>query len=180
MFVVGERIGGHMSDAGFTTQKTFSVPATVHRITPLVGEILLENVNFAADIENSIMLIFYNRSDARMVYRPTHQQLLPLDVSWRDRLAVARWPTVNLPELINDAATSTLSALIREHVFISLFRACAESLASENASRLMAMSRAEKNIDGLLEELKHTARSLRQNTIDEELFDVITSYEYSK
>jgi F-type H+-transporting ATPase subunit gamma len=106
---------------------------------------------------------------------------LPLDVSWQDRLACARWPTGNLPELINDAATSTLGALIREHVFIALFRACAESLANENASRLMAMSRAEKNIDGLLEELKHTARSsLRQNTIDEELFDVITSYEYSK
>ena len=46
-----------------------------------------------------------------------------------------------------------LRALIREYLFVSLFRACAESLASENASRLAAMERADKNIDELLETL---------------------------
>jgi AraC family transcriptional regulator len=46
--------------------------------------------------------------------------------------------------------TVTLRALIREYLFVSLFRACAESLASENASRLAAMQRADKNIDELL------------------------------
>ena len=50
--------------------------------------------------------------------------------------------------------TATLRALIREYLFVSLFRACAESLASENASRLAAMQRADKNINELLEELK--------------------------
>ena len=49
--------------------------------------------------------------------------------------------------------TATLRALIREYLFVSLFRACAESLASENASRLAAMQRADKNIDELLENL---------------------------
>jgi ATP synthase len=48
--------------------------------------------------------------------------------------------------------SATLRALVREYVFISLFRACAESLASENASRLAAMERADKNI-GELEEV---------------------------
>jgi F-type H+-transporting ATPase subunit gamma len=43
--------------------------------------------------------------------------------------------------------TATLRALIREYFFISLFCACAESLSSENASRLAAMQRADKNID---------------------------------
>jgi hypothetical protein len=42
----------------------------------------------------------------------------------------------------------------RKYLFVSLFSACcAESLASENASRLAAMQRAEKNIDELLEDL---------------------------
>ena len=55
-----------------------------------------------------------------------------------------------------------------------LYRACAESLASENASRLAAMQRADKNIDELLEDFN---RTLRQNGIDEELFDVISGFE---
>jgi F-type H+-transporting ATPase subunit gamma len=73
--------------------------------------------------------------------------------------------------------TPTLGALIREYLFISLFRACAESLASENASRLAAMERADRNIGGLLEDLQRTFRRLRQSGIDEELFDVISGFE---
>lgn len=68
-------------------------------------------------------------------------------------------------------------ALIREYLFISFFRACAESLASENASRLAAMERADKNIDELLENLHGAFHRLRQGGIDEELFDVIAGFE---
>jgi len=66
---------------------------------------------------------------------------------------------------------------MREYLFVSLFRACAESLASENASRLAAMQRAEKNIDELLEALNGKFHRLRQSAIDEELFDVISGFE---
>jgi F-type H+-transporting ATPase subunit gamma len=72
---------------------------------------------------------------------------------------------------------ATLQALIREYLFVSIFRACAESLASENASRLAAMQRADKNIDELLEDLNVKFHRLRQSGIDEELFDVISGFE---
>jgi len=104
------------------------------------------------------------------------QRLLPLDAKWQQGLAKVPWPTKNLPEIIS-VGTGTLRALIREYLFISLFRACAESLASENASRLAAMQRADKNIDDLLENLHSTFHRLRQSSIDEELFDVIAGFE---
>jgi F-type H+-transporting ATPase subunit gamma len=93
----------------------------------------------------------------------------------------ASWPNFpgrqgNLPEVMG-GGTATLRALIREYLFVSLFRACAESLASENASRLAAMQRADKNIDELLEDLNGTFHRLRQSGIDEELFDVISGFE---
>ncbi len=66
---------------------------------------------------------------------------------------------------------------MREYLFVSLYKACAESLASENASRLAAMQRAEKNIDEMVETLNQTFRRLRQTSIDEELFDVLSGYE---
>lgn len=80
------------------------------------------------------------------------------------------------PEVVGDG-TTTLQALVREYLFISFFRACAESLASENASRLAAMQRADKNIDELLETLRSSFHRLRQSGIDEELFDVVSGYE---
>jgi F-type H+-transporting ATPase subunit gamma len=70
-----------------------------------------------------------------------------------------------------------MRALIREYLFVSLFRACAESLASENASRLAAMQRADKNIDELLEDLRGSYYHVRQSSIDEELFEVISGFE---
>ena len=88
----------------------------------------------------------------------------------------ARWPARNIPEVLGSSA-ATFRMLIREYLFISLFRACAESLASENASRLAATERAEKNIDDLLENLKGSFNRLRQRGIDEELFDVLAGYE---
>ena len=73
--------------------------------------------------------------------------------------------------------TGTLRAFILGYLFISLFRACAKSLASANASRLAAMERADKNIDELLENLHGTFHRLHQSGIDEELFDVIAGFE---
>ena len=92
--------------------------------------------------------------------------------SWPER----PWPSGNLPEVVG-GGSATLRALVREYLFVSLFRACAESLASENASRLAAMQRAEKNIDQMLEELNAGFHRLRQSGIDEELFDVISGFE---
>ena len=99
-----------------------------------------------------------------------------LDAPWAEGLAKLPWPTKQLPEIMGESAT-TLRVLVREYLFISLFRACAESLASENASRLAAMQRADKNIDELLETLHGTFHRLRQSSIDEELFDVISGVE---
>ena len=104
------------------------------------------------------------------------QQLLPWDDMWWRDLTHFHWPTQNLPEVMN-STEQTLAVLVREYLFVSLFRACAESLSSENASRLAAMQRAEKNIDELLSTLNRTFHSLRQRDIDEEMFDVVSGFE---
>ena len=103
------------------------------------------------------------------------QRLLPLDAEWQQNIASKPWPTKQLPDVTDDP--STLAALIREYLFISLFQACAESLASENSSRLAAMERADKNIDELLGTLRTSYHRVRQQGIDEELFDVVSGFE---
>jgi F-type H+-transporting ATPase subunit gamma len=67
--------------------------------------------------------------------------------------------------------------LIGEYLFVALFRAFASSMAAENAARLASMQRAEKNIEETKEELTRTFHTMRQNTISEELFDVISGFE---
>ena len=72
-----------------------------------------------------------------------------------------------------------MQALVREYLFVSIYRAGAESLASENISRLAAMERAEKNIDEIVDSLTQEYHQLRQSSIDEEMFDVIAGAQSS-
>lgn len=183
IWAVGERVQSRLVDAGLAVRGLFAVPNSVNAITPLVGQILIEHEALpsphrAAPPE---LHLFYHRpaSGTGAVYAPVAQRLLPLDARWRGELAARPWPTPSLPETVGGdrAGAATLRALIREYLFVSLFRACAESLASENASRLAAMERADRNIDELLEEMNGRFHQLRQSGIDAELFDVIAGFE---
>lgn len=176
IWAVGDRVHGRLSDEGLPLVGLFAVPNSVKAITPLVGQILVESETRHSRGDVTGLYLFYNRPTAGAMYTPVSQRLLPMDETWRRKLAERPWPTGNLPEVMG-GGTATLRALIREYLFVSLFRACAESLASENASRLAAMQRADKNIDELLEHLNGTFHRLRQSGIDEELFDVISGFE---
>ena len=176
VWAVGERVQARLADAGVPLAGLFTVPNSVKAIAPIVGRILVESATRQRQDQGPELHLFYNRPTPGAGYAPVSQRLLPLDETWRRDLAERAWPTGTLPEVL-EGGTATLQALIHEYLFISLFRACAESLASENASRLAAMERADKNIDELLETLRSTFHRLRQSGIDEELFDVISGYE---
>ena len=176
VWAVGERVQARLADADLALMGLFTVPNSVKAVTPLVGQILMESETRYSRGEVAELHLFYNRPTSGAAYAPVSQRLLPLDDTWRRDLTEFPWPTQNLPEVMNDCA-ATMRTLIREYLFVSLFRACAESLASENASRLAAMQRADKNIDELLEDLNGTFHGLRQSGIDEELFDVISGFE---
>lgn len=176
IWAVGERVHARLRDTGVPLAGLLSVPHSVKAITPLVGQILLETEARRSEGRIAALHLFHNRPTSGPVYAAVHQRLLPLDETWRRKLADQPWPTGNLPEVMG-RDTGTLRALLREYLFVSLYRACAESLASENASRLAAMQRADKNIDELLESLNGRYHRLRQSGIDEELFDVISGFE---
>ncbi|MEO8154735.1 MAG: F0F1 ATP synthase subunit gamma [Rhizobacter sp.] len=176
VWAVGERVQAHLKDAGLDVLGTYAVPGSVEAITPLVAQIQIDSEALRAKSGITHVHVFHNRPLAASLYEPVGQRLLPLDAAWQQSLAAVPWPGKMLPEVMDHGAT-TLRALIREYLFISLFRACAESLASENASRLAAMERADRNIKELLEHLHGRFHRQRQSSIDEELFDVTAGYE---
>jgi len=176
VWAVGERVHARLADAGLPLLGLFNVPNSVQAITPLVGQIQVQSEAHRAESGAAGLWLFHNQPRSGSLYEPVGQRLLPLDRQWSQGLAKIPWPTANLAEVVG-GRSATLRVLIREYLFISLFRACAESLASENASRLAAMQRADKNITDLLEELHATSHRLRQSGIDEELFDVVSGFE---
>jgi len=69
-----------------------------------------------------------------------------------------------------------LAVLLREWFFVELFRVCTESLASEHASRLLAMQAAERYITDRLADLNTVYRQQRQEAITSELLDVVAGF----
>jgi len=180
VWAVGERVRASLADTRLALLGAFPVPGSVEAIAGLVGEILVTVVEASRSVEPAGAVtelhLFYNRTTSGAAFGPVGQRLLPLDDVWRRALADRPWPTALLPEVLGSRAT-TRRALMREYLFVSLFRACAESLASENASRLAAMDRADRNIDKMLVTLQDRFQRLHQGRIDEELSDVLSGFE---
>lgn len=179
IWAIGERIQLLFSDAGFSAAKLFTVPVSVKAITALTSQLLLESENAFGNGHFKEIHIFHNRQNSGGGYEQFGQRLLPLDKEWKKELGTVQWPSKKIPQVIGNAS-STLKSLIHEYLFVSLFKSCAESSATENSSRLMAMQRAEKNIEELLGDLNQTFNRSRQNSIDEELFDVVSGFEALK
>jgi F-type H+-transporting ATPase subunit gamma len=176
IWAVGERVQSRLEDAGLMPVGLFAVPTAVNAITQLVGKILVDTETHYDRGDTHQLYLFHNRPIPGAGYEPVSQRLLPIDEAAGLRLAHLPWPTKKLPEVIG-SREQTLRSLVGEYLFVSLYKSCAESLASENASRLAAMQRAEKNIDELVTDLNQKFRRLRQSSIDEELFDVIAGFE---
>ena len=175
VWAVGERVHERFADAGLPLMGLFAVPNSVKAITPLVGQILLGAEAREQRGEVAELHLFHNCPKSGAVYEPVDQRLLPLDEEWRRKLAAAPWRRETCP-----GHRGRLCDLAGIHQWIS-FRVDLPGVrriaSGENASRLAAMQRADKNIDELLEDLNRTFHRLRQNGIDEELFDVVSGFE---
>ena len=176
VWAIGETIRSRLEDAELLPVSQFVVPHTVHAITPLIGQVLLEVEQALESGEVSAVYLFFNRPGQGAVYAPSSLRFVPLDEIWLKGISAQKWPTNQFPEPVFNPSL-TVKSLVQEYFFVTVFRACAESLAREKASRLAGKQRAEKNIRELLENLNLTYHQLRQNSIDEELFDVIAGAE---
>jgi F-type H+-transporting ATPase subunit gamma len=172
-------IKGDLIKGNLVLGEHFTLPTTIGTITSLVGEVLTHIEAQRAQNIDTHFYLFQHQPNSNISYTPTSQHILPLDNTWRKELHALPWPTKQIPQVM-DNSRDMLLALIKEYLFVSLFKACAESLTSENASRLAAMQRAEKNIGELLENTQRHYHQLRQSAIDEELFDLLSGFEALK
>lgn len=173
---VGERVRAILEAAGQPVEELFAVPGSLAIITLMIQDILLRMEDWQATRQINRVVLFYNRIRSGVSYAPHTLPLLPIDQAWLQQLAQRGWPTRVIPAFTMDRSL-LFSTLIRQYLFVSLYRACAESMASENASRFASMQAAEGNIGERLEEFHAQLRHERQNSITEELLDIVSGFE---
>ncbi|MCW8827441.1 MAG: F0F1 ATP synthase subunit gamma [Gammaproteobacteria bacterium] len=176
LLAVGARVAASLEHAGQRIEENFLVPGSASQITATVQQILLKLDEWREQAGVHYIYLFYNRHSGGEGYHPTGFELLPINLRRFHRLEEEIWPSRVLPTFTMERE-ALLSRLLHQYLFVTIFRACAESQASEHASRLAAMQSAERNLNERQEEVTMLFRRARQNTITAELLDVVAGFE---
>ncbi len=176
LLAVGARVAASLEQAGQSIEEDFLVPGSAPQITATVQQILLKLDEWREQAGVHYVYLFYNRHTGGKGYHPTGFELLPINLHRFHRLEEEQWPSRVLPTFTIERDV-LLARLLHQYLFVTIFRACAESQASEHTSRLAAMQAAERNLDERLEEVTMVFRRARQNAITSELLDVVSGFE---
>jgi F-type H+-transporting ATPase subunit gamma len=179
LITVGSRLTSSLTAEKIPINHQFFIPSSVIGITSLVQEILVKIDQWQQNKPIHSLFLFYNQPQKSSIYQPVFKQLLPLNKDWLAQLQSSSWKTKMIPSF-SLSSEALFSALIRQYFFITLYQGCAESLASENSSRLASMQIAQKNIEERLEELNREYQQIRQTDITNELLDIVSGFEALK
>lgn len=178
---VGARMSDALSDRGLSPEVTFLPPASADGIGRLASEIVtrLDEIG-GGDVHNriAVTLVFTRRAEKGQ-REPAVSPLLPLAPSLLSDPAREGWRSRSLPDFTMPAPP-LLAALLRNHIFASVFQASTEAMVTENAARLALMQQAEQAVDDRLEEVGGLFRLVRQDEITSELMDIIIGFEALK
>lgn len=176
VLAVGARIAVRLEQAGQAAAATVLAPCSVARITASIQQVLLKLDEWRAEKNVGDVHVFYNQHIASAHYRPTAVTLLPVNFHHFQQHEEVSWPSRVLPTYTLDRER-LFSTLLQQYFFVTLFRACAETQASEHGSRLAAMRVAEKNLQERVDDLETEFRQIRQGLITGELLDVVAGFE---
>lgn len=172
---VGARMANTLQNAGFSIENYLLPPANADGVGRLARDLVKRIEAYSegqqlADI--SVQLAFTERAEqasSQCVIRA----LLPLQ---RELLTpLQRWPSRALPAFTMEAG-KLLAALLRNHLFASLYYGSAMAMVTENAARLALMQQAEQAVDERLAEVKQDIGQVRQDEITHELMDIVIGH----
>lgn len=176
VLAVGQRAAARLEEGGQPVEDTLATPGSIQGVVPRVQDLLMRIQVWNQEGMADQVFLYHSRPLSGARYEPRTVRLLPVDRTWLEEIREKDWPGRALPLFTMDW-DPLFSSLIRQYLFVFLFQAFAESLASENASRLASMQGAEKNIQERLDDLIMQYHQQRQMSITEELLDIISGFE---
>ncbi|MBW7942171.1 MAG: F0F1 ATP synthase subunit gamma [Candidatus Kuenenia stuttgartiensis] len=176
LLCVGVRAADLIEERGHPVEEIFPVPASHSELVETGYKIVTALNSLEEKGKITKVILFHHKLLSSTSCKPQTAHLLPLDQEWLDALAGKKWPSHIIPTFTMERR-KLFSTLVRQYIFVLLYRALAESMASENASRLSSMQTAEKNIKETVEGLNMSYRHQYQTSITEELLDIVAGFE---
>ncbi len=173
---LGLRAARELELAGLGPDQTIELPGSVDAISRVVDDLIVRIDRWRSDLDVSRVVVAFQHPLQRTQRTTRMFQVAPPDVRRLHAIADRRWPTRMLPGTPH-APEQLTAGLLRQDLFIALYRAIAEAKTAEHGARLSAMQAAEQNIEERLTALRTEYHQLRQALITEELLDVVSGFE---
>jgi F-type H+-transporting ATPase subunit gamma len=175
VLAVGHRLERPCELAGIAISARAPLPSWPRGITSTAEAVIVQYDSWRGTGASGELLVVHNRPLEATGYVAHTARLLPVNTRWLRLISRQPWPTRSIPMSVSPGP-ELLTALIRQHLLLSLHQALAESLASEHAARLVAMQVAERNVADHQSRLAGEFHRRRQQVVDEELLDLISGY----
>ncbi|MHB0914350.1 MAG: F0F1 ATP synthase subunit gamma [Thermoleophilia bacterium] len=176
VIAMGEHVAYRLDAAGVPVKTSFAIPSAIRDVGRVTHDLLRHIDGLRREGAADEIALFYHKPLSGAAYEPHRRLLFPVDPLYLDELAHREWQSRSRP-VIGLEWQELFGALVRQHLTATLESAFAESLLSENASRLFSMQVAEKNIADYLEGLGREFNNRRQGEITAELLDIVAGAE---
>lgn len=177
LVVVGYRAWKELEKRGFPVTETLGVPSGAVGTHRLVGALLVYLEKWQQDpLVGEVLLYLNTPSRGGEGYVAVRRRLLPLGPEWLRRIRSQSWVSRTRP-IVLGSQTEVLQTLLRQWLYVNIYRALADSMVAESEARLSTMRNAESNIERKLDSLERAYRSIRQSQIDAELLDISAGFE---
>lgn len=172
---IGSRMGNALLEQDLSPDVVLMPPASADGVGRLAGDIVtrIERLGSGQALTNLAVTLVFTQRQEHGYQETVTRNLLPLDKSLLQPEQL--WQSRSLPDYTMNSE-ALLAALIRNHVFASVFRASAEAMVTENATRLSLMQQAEQSVDEQLESVQQELSSVRQDEITNELMDIVIGH----
>ncbi|HPI02930.1 MAG TPA: F0F1 ATP synthase subunit gamma [Candidatus Goldiibacteriota bacterium] len=177
VMAVGDKVAGKLEDAGLAPADVIMYPAVLSAgIVPMLWEILNKVEIWMEKLNVNSIVICRNKPAESMGYAPEARMILPMDPAYLEKLKRTEWKSRSIP-VYKDDREKLFSGLVKNYIYVALYRALVESLVSENTARLISMQSAEKHTAERIEELTLEYNMERQDAITSEILDIIAGAE---
>jgi F-type H+-transporting ATPase subunit gamma len=171
LVVVGQRGQRQLAARGIVADAAEAAATSLHGLRDTVKRLAAMMGERYARAEQGALHVIYSRYHSVSEQVPTEEVVLPLDPARFQRPTPGRpreyYRYLPVPVL--------LAGLVREYASISLYRLAADSYASEQASRLLAMDGATRNTERMLNGLLDLERRERQGEITRQVLELLAA-----
>lgn len=157
-------------------------------VTDFNGKLASEKTNEVASQISDLFLsgsadevfVLYNSFVSTLVYRPTLEQLLPLDSEVMLANAPTEATSAGVDYILEPSSDSVFSSLLPRYINSKMYIIMAETFTAEHSARMVAMSAATKNCSELSEKVSLAMNKARQSAITTEILEIVGGAEALK